>query len=322
VADVDVHAGFPFGNETYMHHTGPGSACVAPGPPAGCHRYYVAQYDAAKCTPPCVLHGGAKALAGNMDKAGADAAFDRASGVLKTCFGCLKSVAISCWAAPADAPVKCPCPVAGSPLKHDDITTELHVCALTGDDAAAGTTEAPLRTLPAAQRAARAARAGTVDIVLHSAAPHLLSAPLLLDARDAGTYYRGAAGAPPPLVTGGIRLGSSAVRPRPGHAGQFMANVSALGLDLGTVLPASSGAPAGRGHLTGATLLLSISSVTPAVTFSLSLAQATLICTRSSLSATRRSCWRAGPMCARTTPRSGRTQPVMRCSCYCCSGCS
>lgn len=36
VADVDVHAGFPFGNETFIHHSGPHSACHSPGPPAGC----------------------------------------------------------------------------------------------------------------------------------------------------------------------------------------------------------------------------------------------------------------------------------------------
>ena len=108
VADVDVHAGFPFGNETFIHHAGPHSVCYAPGPPAGCHRYYVAQYDAATCDAACPLvNGKAAALAGTLDTTGA---FDRAAGVLKGCFDCVLSVKVSCWGAPADAPVACACP--------------------------------------------------------------------------------------------------------------------------------------------------------------------------------------------------------------------
>jgi hypothetical protein len=38
VVDPDVHNGFPFANETFMHHTGVGSLCLSPGPPVGCHR--------------------------------------------------------------------------------------------------------------------------------------------------------------------------------------------------------------------------------------------------------------------------------------------
>ena len=108
VADVDVHMGFPFGNETFIHHSGPGSECHSPGPPAGCHRYYVASYEASKCTASCpLMNGNARGLAGNIDST---AAFDRAAGVLKGCFECLKHVEVSCWGAPADNPVKCKCP--------------------------------------------------------------------------------------------------------------------------------------------------------------------------------------------------------------------
>lgn len=103
--------GFPFGNQTFVHHSGPGSVCKPPGPPVGCHRYYVATYSDA-CTSSCPLvTGAAKSLAGNMDTTGA---FDRASGVLKGCFDCLKSVEIHCWAAPADEPVSCVCPGAAA----------------------------------------------------------------------------------------------------------------------------------------------------------------------------------------------------------------
>ena len=126
VADVDVHAGFPFGNETFIHHAGPHSVCYAPGPPAGYHRYYVAQYDAGKCDArDCPLvNGKAAALAGTLDTTGA---FDRAAGVLKGCFGCVKSVKVSCWGAPAGAPVACACPGTSNqisappaPTKTDD----------------------------------------------------------------------------------------------------------------------------------------------------------------------------------------------------------
>jgi rubredoxin len=108
VADTDVHEGFPFGNETFVHHSGPHSECFSPGPPKGCHRYYVASYEASKCGASCPLvGGGARGLAGNIDTKGA---FDRASGVLKGCFDCLLAVKIACYAAPADAPVSCTCP--------------------------------------------------------------------------------------------------------------------------------------------------------------------------------------------------------------------
>jgi hypothetical protein len=109
VVDVDVHDGFPFGKETFVHHAGPHSRCIPPGPPAGCHRYYVAQYDSQRCDPvSCPLaNGNAAALAGTLDTAGA---FDRAAGVLKGCFACVKSVEVSCWGAPTDAPVACACP--------------------------------------------------------------------------------------------------------------------------------------------------------------------------------------------------------------------
>ena len=40
VVDPDVFDGYPVGNLTYMHHTGVGSECISPAPPAGCHRYF------------------------------------------------------------------------------------------------------------------------------------------------------------------------------------------------------------------------------------------------------------------------------------------
>ena len=108
VSDVDVHAGFPTGNETFIHHSGPHSECHSPGPPAGCHRYYVASYDASKCTSTCpLLNGKAQALAGTIDTTGA---FDRAAGVLKGCFECLADVKVTCWGAPSTSPVACKCP--------------------------------------------------------------------------------------------------------------------------------------------------------------------------------------------------------------------
>lgn len=108
VADVDVHVGFPKGNETFIHHSGPKSECHSPGPPAGCHRYYVASYEAAKCSTTCpLLNGQAHGLAGTIDTTGA---FDRAAGVLRGCFECLTDVKVTCWGAPADAPVACTCP--------------------------------------------------------------------------------------------------------------------------------------------------------------------------------------------------------------------
>ena len=108
VADTDVHDGFPFGDATFIHHSGPGSACKAPGPPKGCHRYYVASYESARCASSCpLIDGRAKALAGTMDTGGA---FDRSAGVLRGCAGCVTSVAIRCWAAPGSNPVPCRCP--------------------------------------------------------------------------------------------------------------------------------------------------------------------------------------------------------------------
>eukprot|EP01052_Picozoa_sp_SAG31_P038525 SAG31_NODE_5168_length_2702_cov_2.425663_1_plen_355_part_00 len=108
VADVDVHAGFPIGNETFIHHSGPNSECHSPGPPAGCHRYYVASYDAARCASTCpLLDGHAKSLAGSID---VDGVFDRAAGVLKGCFDCVIDVQVTCWGAPADMPRACRCP--------------------------------------------------------------------------------------------------------------------------------------------------------------------------------------------------------------------
>lgn len=113
VIDPDVTKGFPFGHETFVHYSGPRSRCIAPSPPQGCHRYFVASYGSpqscAATEPGCALIGtdGAAALAGNMDT---DGLFDRGTGVLKSCAACLQGVTIHCWQAPADEPVACGCP--------------------------------------------------------------------------------------------------------------------------------------------------------------------------------------------------------------------
>ena len=106
VADTDVTEGFPFASKTFIHHTGPGSVCLSPGPPQGCHRYYVATYSG--CTAGCPLADGtAKDLAGNIDTNGV---FDRANGILQGCASCVKDVQLKCFGAPASDPVPCACP--------------------------------------------------------------------------------------------------------------------------------------------------------------------------------------------------------------------
>ena len=108
VIDPDVTQGFPFAFDTFVHHSGPGSACFAPGPPAGCHRYYVVDYDLASCSATCPLaDGSAKSLAGKKDTEGN---FDRANGVLKACKECAVGAKMACYQAPSSEPVKCACP--------------------------------------------------------------------------------------------------------------------------------------------------------------------------------------------------------------------
>ena len=112
IVDVDVFVGFPRGDQTFVHHAGPTSACVRPTPPVGCHRYYVAQYVG--CTAPCALStGNVTALAGRMDTTGA---FDRANGVLQSCASCLHGVSLYCLGPSSplpeyrDQPISCACP--------------------------------------------------------------------------------------------------------------------------------------------------------------------------------------------------------------------
>ena len=129
----------------------------------------------------------------------------------------------------------------------EGVRREVHVCAAVGSDANSGSSDAPLRSLLAAQNAARRLRSGagspTVDVVLHATGVHHLAEPLVLDGRDSHTNFVAAAAGGTVLVSGGVRVAESAVTPRPGHAGQFQANMTALGLaDLGTVLPTAQGA--------------------------------------------------------------------------------
>jgi hypothetical protein len=106
VVDPDVTEGFPFAYKTFVHHSGPGSVCYSPGPPNGCHRYYIVQYR--DCNLPCPLADGSAAkYAGALDT---DGHFDRANGVLLACAGCARSVEIQCFHAPASEPVRCACP--------------------------------------------------------------------------------------------------------------------------------------------------------------------------------------------------------------------
>lgn len=105
--DPDVTEGFPHGFLSFVHHAGPGSVCIPPGPPVGCHRYFVVTYSDG-CDPFCPLvTGEAAALAGKRDLAGN---FDRGNGVLLACRDCVKGVSVTCWAAPALEPVQCSCP--------------------------------------------------------------------------------------------------------------------------------------------------------------------------------------------------------------------
>ena len=108
VVDPDVMEGFPFATKTFVHHVGPNSVCLSPGPPEGCHRYYIVSYEATKCPSDCPLVDGTGAkLAGKMDTSGL---FDRANGMLLSCAACATGASIACWHAPANAPVHCACP--------------------------------------------------------------------------------------------------------------------------------------------------------------------------------------------------------------------
>ena len=111
VFDPDGQSGFPSTDgkfAAFIHHAGPGTDCGRPGPPAGCHRYYVVEYaDCDTATCPIASFGGGANLTFTHDPTGA---FDRATGILRACVGCVTSVRLSCWHAPASDPVPCACP--------------------------------------------------------------------------------------------------------------------------------------------------------------------------------------------------------------------
>eukprot|EP00466_Bigelowiella_natans_P000108 jgi/Bigna1/84802/estExt_fgenesh1_pg.C_10089 len=103
VVDVDVPNGFPTANLTFIHHSGPGSECLSPAPPKGCHRYYRVDYTE-DCKP--LGDGSLVDLAGNIDSQGI---FDRASGVLKGCETSVKNFQKYCFGPPTDSPEQCAC---------------------------------------------------------------------------------------------------------------------------------------------------------------------------------------------------------------------
>eukprot|EP01062_Namystynia_karyoxenos_P041019 TRINITY_DN29833_c0_g1_i1.p1 TRINITY_DN29833_c0_g1~~TRINITY_DN29833_c0_g1_i1.p1 ORF type:complete len:213 (+),score=56.81 TRINITY_DN29833_c0_g1_i1:60-641(+) len=106
VVDVDVRDGYPLGNMTMVHHSGPYSACYSPGPPSGCHRYIRVEY--ARCPALSDGPGGAHVgWAGALDARGR---FSRASGALRACEGAVAARAVTCWGPPGGQPRPCNCP--------------------------------------------------------------------------------------------------------------------------------------------------------------------------------------------------------------------
>ncbi|GAB5360952.1 hypothetical protein AAMO2058_000672500 [Amorphochlora amoebiformis] len=104
VSDVDVFDGFPYANETFVHYAGPGSECISPAPPKGCHRYYRVTYS-----PDClaISSGLLRPLSGTIDT---QEIIDRASGVIKGCGEHVINWSQFCYGAPAEDPIKCNCP--------------------------------------------------------------------------------------------------------------------------------------------------------------------------------------------------------------------
>jgi hypothetical protein len=125
--------------------------------------------------------------------------------------------------------------------------------APSGDDSAAGGLSQPFRTLARARDAVRALKPrpdGGVAIHLRAgvyttaAAAGALDvgcvATLELGAEDSGTEDRPVVWRAHPgervLISGGVAIPDAAFSPRPGHAGVFQANLTALGLqDLGAI---------------------------------------------------------------------------------------
>ena len=129
VVDPDVTEGWPFARLTFVHHSGPGSACLSPAPPKGCHRYYVATYTTSECPSTCPLITGTAAnFTGKRDL---DGRFDRANGILSACAECAASVSLVCWRAQAKDPQRCACPGAapsrGGGLLLEDPAPPVHL---------------------------------------------------------------------------------------------------------------------------------------------------------------------------------------------------
>jgi hypothetical protein len=111
-----------------------------------------------------------------------------------------------------------------------------HVCPTSGDDAATGDVAAPFKTLGRARDAARAVPLSSTGsdtpravVWLHRGVHHLDS-PLHLDHRDSHVHWSAARGELPRdvLLSGGVRVPTDAVTPRPGHPGQVSGHQTSL----------------------------------------------------------------------------------------------
>jgi len=116
VVDLDVRTGYPLGQNTMVHHSGPYSRCFSPGPPFGVHRYVKTYYSrcAALQDGPDGAH---VSWTGNSDTEGR---FSRTTGVLLQCAGHVVGREVTCWMPPASAPVQVDCPNTVAPGAGDE----------------------------------------------------------------------------------------------------------------------------------------------------------------------------------------------------------